>query len=324
MWKPLLFILLLFSLFSCGATNDDKLKDAILDAEIALGSSNCQYAIDVLETYGRVKTNALYLKTLASAYACRAGYSTPKFFSSDLTLAASLPPLGGLSLFSTSGVTVTNPLQNDPSFIDLQTAINILLYAGGIASTTEPTVAERAKYFSSDQAGDINSQLLFMELVQMGKYLRVYGNGSATGIKGSGAASNSCFTSYSNAPGAVQAVIPAFPGACKSIASSHAQLIGSLSPATTRKTRLCHGVILLNGMFDLLPSVVGAASGGSLTSISAMTAAISGAKTALLVLDSGIGSVLTTVNQSTCEDNAVVTVPNIESYFAGMMESVFL
>lgn len=312
-------------LFSCGKNADDKLNEALLDAQIALGSGDCQHAIDTLEVHGRVNTNAHYLKTLASAYACRAGYSTPTFFTSDLALTATPPPLGGMTKYSTSSVSVSAPLQNDSMFSDLQTAINILLYAGNISSTAEPTAANRAKKFNSTDAGEINSQLLFMELVQLGKYMRYYGNGSASGVKGSGTATgnNKCFTSYSNAPAAVQAAIPGFPGACKSIASSHVETVSTIT-AATRKTRLCQGVVLLNGIFDLLPSVVGAASGGSLAAVSGLTAALTVAKNALLVLDPTVGTVLLTVSQSSCEDNTVVTVPNIESYFAGMMESVFL
>ena len=65
MMKSLLFILLSLSLYSCGATNDEKLAEVILDAQIALGSSDCQHAIDALEAYGRVNTSAHYLKTLS-------------------------------------------------------------------------------------------------------------------------------------------------------------------------------------------------------------------------------------------------------------------
>lgn len=326
MLKSVLFILISLSLFSCGTTTDEKLKEVIMDAQIALGASNCQYAIDVLEGHGRVNRSAAYLKTLSSAYACRAGYSTPTFFSSDLPLTATPAPLGGTTLYSTSSVTVTNPLQDDTSFIDLQTAIDILLYAGGVTATTNPTTTERAKYFTSDEAGEINSQLLFIELVQLGKYLRVYGDGSATGLKGSGAAANNCLTNYNNADPKVKIAIQASGLTCASLASSHTQLADTLS-ATTRKTRLCHGVVLLNGVFDVLPSVIGAATGGSLGAMSGVTAAVTLAKTTLTGLPGltvDLTNVMATMNQTKCEDNTFVSVSELESFFAGMMESVFL
>ena len=324
MLKWTLFLLMLFSLLSCGSSTDEKVTEAILDAQIALGSSDCQHAIDTLEGIGRQNKNAHYLKTLSSAYACRAGFSTPTFFTTDLPVTATPVPLGGTTLYSTSKVSVQTPLENDPTFIDLQTAISILLYAGGLAATTEPTATERAKYFASDAAGDINSQLLYMEMVQLGKLMRVYGNGSASGDKGSGASGNKCFTDYANAPLAVKAAIPSFPGACKVTNDPSSQLASSISPASTRKTRLCQGVVLLNGILDLLPSVLSAATGGSLSAVSGVTTAVSTAKTALLALDPGVGSVLTTINQTNCEDNSIVTVSNIESYYAGLMESIFL
>ena len=324
MLKSVLFILFSLSLFSCGTSTDEKLKEVILDAQIALGSSNCQYAIDVLESYGRQARSAVYLKTLASAYACRAGYSTPTFFTSDLPLTSTHAPLGGTTIYSTSGVTVTNPLQDDTSFVDLQTAINILLYAGGISSTTNPTTTERAKYFTSDEAGEINSQLLFMELVQLGKYMRVYGNGSATGLKASGVpAGNKCFTDYTSAHAGVFGTLVAANGTCKVNNSPHTQLAASLA-AATRKTRLCHGVVLANGMFDVIPSVVGAATGGSLSAASGITTAITALKAAVTGADSTTTNVFATINQTKCEDNGFVTVGNIETYFAGMMEYLFL
>jgi hypothetical protein len=341
MLKSLLFILISFSLLSCGATSDEKLNEVLLDAQIALGSNDCQHAIDVLEANGRVNNHAHYLKTLASAYACRAGYSTTTFFSTDMSLTATPPPLGGMSLYSTSSIAVTSPFQTDARFEDLQKAINILLYAGGIPSTKEPTANERAKYFSSDEAGDINSQLLYMELVQLGKYMRHYGNGSSTaganGLKGTGSASNKCFTSYDNSP--LKADINLLPGTftCRSSNSSHAELQGpvagiggsaGINPASTRKTRLCHGLVLLNGVFELLPSVVGAASGGSLAAVSGLTLVIDGIKTILVAADTSLNMstnvTLTTINQSVCEDDTAVSVANIESYFFGMMESIFL
>ena len=122
------------------------------------------------------------------------------FLPSDLSLTATPAPLGGTTIYSTSGATVSNPLENDTSFDDLQTAINILLYAGNLSATTEPFATNRALKFSSDEAADMNSQLLFMELVQLGKYMRVYGNGNSLGVKGAGnPLLNTCFTTYTDA-----------------------------------------------------------------------------------------------------------------------------
>lgn len=328
MLKRSVIFLCLILLFSCGKNVDEKTADAVLSANIALSKGDCQVAIDTLEGNGRVNDNAAYLKTLSSAYACRAGYSTVTFFANDISLTPSPAPLGGTTLYSTSKVTIQNPLQNDASFRDLQKAIDILLYAGGIASTTEPTVAERAKYFTALEAGDINAQLMYMILVQMGKYMHVYGNVSAAGVKG-GAGGSQCFTDYPNVDltdpgrnGNVTAALAANPGACKVKNSSHAQTDSTLISATTRKTRLCQGVVLLNGFFNVLPGVVASASGSLATAISGSTAAVNAAKTALTTAYPGIGAVTTTINQSACEDNSIVPIRDLESYFAIMFESV--
>ncbi len=321
--KLILYLFIFLMIFSCGKTNDQVLQDAILSANIYLSTSNCQKAIEVLENHGRANTNANYLKTLSAAYACRAGFSTVEFFASDLAITATPAPLGGTSIYSTSYDSTANPFEFETRFRDMQTAINILLYAGGIDSNTEPTVSERAKHFTSDEAGEINSQLLYLLLAQLGRYMHVYGNGSAAGVKGGGALANDCFANYEDTAAAVQVALAALPGACKVTNSAHTQLDEATVAAATRKRRMCHGVVLLNGMFDVLPGVVASAAGGSLAAISGVTAAITAAKAALTAAVPGIGAVLTTVNQSYCEDDSIVSDTNLENYFALMMEGIF-
>lgn len=323
MFRPILFAFLSLLLFSCGKNADEKTADAILSANISLSKSDCQAAITTLEENGRVNNSAAYLKTLASAYACRAGYSTTVFFSDDLSKAVSPAPLGGTATFSTSQKTFQNPLQNDASFIDLQTAIDILLYAGGIALTTEPTTTERKKYFSTLEVGDIDALLLYMEFVQLGRFLYVYGNSSALGVKGGGNSGNNCLTSYSNAPAPVKAALIASGLTCNSINSSNSQLDGTLT-ASTRKTRLCQGVVLLNGVLALLPSLVSSVLPASQQD-AANTAldSVTTAKALLVTLDPSIGQVLSTQSQAACEDDSIVSVSSIESYYAGLFESVF-
>lgn len=327
MFKNLILVSLLFALFSCGKNADEKTTEAILSANIALGKSDCQTAIDVLEANGRVNRNAAYLKTLASAYACRAGYSTVTFFTSDFAKTATPAPLGGTTKYSTSSAAVASTLQNDSSYKDLETAIDILLYAGGIDSTTEPTAAERAKHFTSSEAADINSQLLYMVLVQLGRYGYFYGDSSGTGVKGSGPGANTCFTSYVSATNAVKAALTAAAGTCTNIttdAASHPQLSNALT-ASTRKTRLCQGVVLLNGVFALLPAVVASvfSNPADQAAVNAAITVLNAAKTALIAADSTTSVVANTLNQSVCEDNSVVSVSNIESYFGLMFEGSF-
>lgn len=328
MLKRFIFILTSVLLFSCGKSVDEKTASAVLSANIYLSKGNCQSAINVLEANGRVDRDAHYLKVLSSAYACRAGFSAVTFFASDLALTGSPAPLGGTTLYSTSLTTSSSPLDSDDSFRDLQTAIDILLYAGGIPATRDPTASERARYFTSDEAGEINSQLLFMMFAQLGKYMHVYGNGDALGKKGAGVpAGNKCFTSYLEAKiindPEVNLVLNALPAACvPGAVSSHTELATSVA-AATRKTRLCQGVVILNGILNTLPSVVASASGQLATQGAVIEAAAGGARTALTTAYAAIGDVSSTINQSICEDNTSVPIGNLEIYFAFLFESIF-
>jgi len=327
MMKPFIYFSVLMMLFSCGKNADQKTADAVLSANIALSKGNCQSAIDVLEENGRVNNNAVYLKTLASAYACRAGYSTLTFFTTDISKTVTPAPLGGTTTYTTSSAAVTTTLQSDASFQDMQTAINILLYAGGISSSTEPTTVERKKYFTTSEVADIDSQLLYMMLVQLGRYGYFYGDSSATGAKGSGSGTNTCFTSYINAHANIKAILGGSGGTCTDVATStsgHAQLVDSVT-AATRKTRLCHGVVLLNNIFVLLPNVVASifSNPADQAAVTAALTAVSNAKTVMTTQDGTTATVSNTLSQAICENDTAVPVGAIEGYFALMFEGAF-
>jgi hypothetical protein len=312
-------MLLVFSV-SCGKSNEQEVKDAILEANNYLSTRQCQPAIDLLESMGRQNRNSYYLKALSSAYACRAGYSTTTFFGTDISKTTSPSPLGGMTTYTSSQVTSTSPLATDSKFKDLQTAIDILLYAGGIGSTTEPTMTERAKYFSAGQAGDINAQLLFMTLVQTGKLMKVYADADASGVKGGGSAGNNCFTNYTTTPAAVQTYIGSGnTGACTVTNSSHSQLAVGVSG---RRARLCQGVVLLNTLIDILPGVIATAGGGDLTTIEDMSTDISAFKTILIAADPSFVATATVMSQANCEADAAITLDTLASYYAVIFESI--
>lgn len=333
MLKHFIIFLTLTMLLSCGKSADEATAEAILTANIALSKGNCQTAITILEANGRINNNAAYLKTLSSAYACKAGYSTLTFFTSDLAKTVmSLPvgPLGGTTTYTTSSAAVVTTLQDDQKFKDLQTAIDILLYAGGIDPTnTDPTSAERAKYFTTSEAADIDSQLLYMVLVQLGRYMYHYGDSSATARKGSGPGVNNCFTTYVGANGDIKTALNALAGTCTAAtAVTHPELSSLLDPAV-RKKRLCQGVVLLNGVFAILPNVVASVYSDPVkkAEVLAAVSTISLAQTALKTFDPTTTTVASTLNQSFCEDASVTTsvsVGNVESYFAMMFEGVLL
>ena len=320
--KSSFLIAVLLLSFSCGKSTEDEIKDNIDSANILLSTRQCQSAIDLLEGMGRQNKNAHYLKALSSAYACRAGYSTTVFFGTDIEKTATPGPLGGMTTYSTSLVSVTNPLTNDSNFRDLQTAIDILLYAGGIPATTEPTTVERAKYFSANQAGDINSQLVFMILVQTGKLLKVYGNTDDAGVKGEGSGLNNCFTDYTATDPLVQAyLLTGNTGACTVANSSHSQLaIG----ASGRRKKLCEGVVLLNNILNLLPSVIATAGGGDLDDIADISAEIEEKKSDLEDIDPDFSPTATVLSQTNCENDTNIDEITLSSYYAVFFESLVL
>lgn len=321
--KITFLIAVLLLSFSCGKDKEQEVKDAILSANIYLSTKQCQPAIDLLESMGRQNQNARYLKTLSSAYACRAGYSTVSFFGDDIKKTVTPSPLGGVTTYNTSVTTSTAPLTDDLNFRDLQTAIDILLYAGGIPTTSEPTSVLRDRYFNANQAGDINTQLVFMMLVQTGKFMKVYADADATGTKGGGSAGNNCFTDYSNLTvGLVQAALAAQQGACTVATSSHSQLKSSNLTVAERRKRLCEGVVLINGVLDILPSVVASVGGSELNGISGLTTDIETGKTALRTAFPAIGSILTVLSQKNCETDPAITTETIESYYAVIVEAL--
>ncbi|MEA9357096.1 hypothetical protein SHI21_12800 [Bacteriovorax sp. PP10] len=318
--KSTFLIAVLMLSFSCGKSKEQEVKDAILSANIYLSTRQCQPAIDLLESMGRQNTNALYLKTLSTGYACRAGYSTTSFFADDISKTATPSPLGGMTTYKTSLVTTTSPLTDDSSFRDLQTAIDILLYAGGIAETTDPSASERAKHFSFNQAGDINSQLAFMMLVQTGKLMKVYADTNAAGVKGGGSGSNTCFTDYTTTDPLVKAyLLTGNTGVCVTDNSSNTQLALGVSD---RRKRLCEGTVLLNNILDILPSVIATAGGGKLDDITTITTQINAKKAALEGIDPDFTPTATVLSQTNCENDSDIDEITLSSYYAVFFESL--
>ena len=321
---PVLTLIFLF-IFSCGKSTDQKIQDAILDANIELSRGGCQDAIDILEAVGRQNKNAQYLKTLASSYACRAGYSTVTFFVDDFPNTASPAPLGGTTTFTLSKTTFQTPLEDDPVFIDIQTAINILLYAGGITSTTEPTASERTKYFTTAELADLNTQLMYLQLTQLGMILKVYGNASSAGVKNSG--TNYCMSDYPSVNAAVKTVLTTNAGTgnhCPNHTQTGNTQINSSVTSATRMRRMCQGVVAFNGFFDSLSAVIASATGNISNIGAAAQAASTIAQTALTAAVPAIGIVKSTLNQTKCENTSNVPAADIESFYAVIMETMLI
>lgn len=326
----ILFFAFLFLFQSCGKDADEKRKEAILEAQIYLSEGQCTKAINVLEAAGRDDLNATYLKTLSSSYACRAGYNTGRFFSDDLALVGnSSSVLGGFTLFSTSDDMTE---ADEESYEDLQTAIDILLYAGGISLTKNPTTARRERNFTSAELQDIHPLLLYYLMAQLGRYLKFYGNADATGEKGRGdtTSTNDCFHEYENISyGATDTdtyLGTGVTGDCNAASSGH----GSLGSGTTPNiARMCQGVVLLNNFLSLVATVVSDIGGDDFNGLGSLDDDLTAAKATILALEPNVGDVLDVLSQSKCEtDNANSTTDAtqndyIQLYFMFLFETLF-
>ena len=85
---------------------------------------------------------------------------------------------------------------------------------------------------------------------------------------------------------------------------------------------MCQGIILVNGILDILPSVVASAGGGDLSVISGLTANITALENALKLANPSIGNTLTVLSQSSCETDPSITTATLESYFAIIFEAL--
>lgn len=249
-------LLLLIVLFSCGSDSSE-VANAVDEANFLLTGRDCAGARSVLDAVGYQATNANYIKAYASTYACEANYSTTSFFANDLgNLSATAGGFfGSLAGFSTSNLMTS---ATDEDFVKLQEAINTLLYAGNVSSSSS---ANRISVFGAKEAGGINVQALYMVLVNFGRWLSYYGNANDSGVKGAGdnVENNNCLFTYNTGGPNFILVNDALDdgagtsGSCNSTNTpySGANDISTGTPATD-KARLCQGVVLFNNFVDLV------------------------------------------------------------------------
>ncbi|MEI8346231.1 MAG: hypothetical protein WCG27_02105, partial [Pseudomonadota bacterium] len=238
--------------------------------------------------------------------------------------------LGGAARFSTSS-SMDDP--DNYKYKDLQQAIDLLLYAGDIDSADNPTVARRANFFSTQESDDINAMLMYLLMVQIGKYTYYYGNSSAGGIKGAGTQANKCFTMYTGinitynigAGDVGGGTLLDFlglsqTGSCDSVTNGHSKLIAPTANATIAK-RLCQGVVLLNNFLDVFPEVVDNVSSTDLDVLKNLKAQI--LKVTSYVKAPDISTVKTVQSQAKCEAENATPFDNLQVYFVFYYEMLF-
>lgn len=304
--KKLVFLLLFLTL-SCGKSTIQETEEAIDVALSHLSEQECDKAIKVLEGIGRQNDNAVYLTTLASAYACRANFNMVSFITDDIprlnTTAAGM--LTSLATLSLSAETTTD----SQTYLDIQTSVSIL--------GTTPTQAERNEKFGARKAGDLGIQMVIMNIVGLGKFLRYYGNASATGVKGAGGATSKCFMNYTYAA-AQSARAVGSVGSCTGNTLGHADL-------TTNK-RKCEGLMLITNIIDTLPNI-DLSNVDSFENISDLSAIVEDFKDIVVTVDSNLTTLMETTSVSSCEtllNGSATERNNMELIYAALLEHYFL
>lgn len=319
-----IFLILIFSVaVSCGKDSDQKRSEGLLSARIKLTNGDYQGAINDLEALGRDPYSADYMSTLASAYAGKAGFSEIKFFGSDLALISATgttSAFGGFARFSTSSM--TDP-DLDAKFNNLQTAINLLLYAGEVSSSSH---ANRSAKFSARDTGNMNTQAMYMITAQLGKLLNYFGNASINGEKGLGTTfTNQCFYQYTDAS-ALTAITYLNTGSLNNICDNgdpgHPDIAGA---SATTISRMCRGVVLMNNYIDLfVNTALGTAT--NLSNLSSLSGTINTyINSSCNVPNAGgvnLGVLCTVKDQDTCESTA--TIAALQVYYAAIFESLML
>lgn len=324
--KFILTFVVSLSLLSCGQSKEVTIDNAILSAQIELSNGNCGEAIKILELLGRENTNADYLRTLASGYACRAGYSTANFFTNDLTSMTGVI-LTDVASFSTSNEGQLSKIQKEQTFIDMQTAIDLLLYAGGLSTYVNPSASLRAAKFSSVEAADIESYLMYLLMAQLGKYMHFYGNTDTAGLKGGGnaASSNVCIGNYDNIANDANdtntdTLLLAGGASCTDATDIGSTFIDDGS-GDNDLAIMCQGVTLMNNFFDVFPSVIGSISGADFSGLSGIATIVDTAKSAITTFRATSAAAIGYTSEERCVTNES-TDTNMQVYFVIMFETL--
>ncbi len=328
MQKLILTLLLIFLSYACA--KKDEVIYAVDEAlyYLSLPDPDCDKAIEILEDVSAEENDYRYIQTLSSAYACRADFSELTLFDEIDTLQAGATSfLNSLTLFSMSPETSAD----SSSYADLKTAINLLLYSGGISSSS---AASRETIFGTTKGGSLNLQALYMMIIQLGKFLHFYGNvDPLTGVKGGGAANtheqgatpSTCIFDYT---GNALTYINGNPltGSCNANADlGHPDLDGGVVNLTTTIRRMCEGMVLLNNIRDVL-NTTNLSSNSSLGDLSTVVGFINTAFDAAELTYPQLSTLIDTNDVSTCETYSATgsNFDELQLYFAVIFETGFI
>lgn len=320
-----IFVLIIFGI-SCAKTTEQKIESAKNEAKYWLSEGKCTKARSVLDDVGEQGDDAVYISLYAATYACQAGYSELDFIANLGSLNAN-SLIGSLASFSSS-----DPADfNHTKFNYLMSAINYILDSAG----STPSTVSREDEFGQVKGTDLSLQALYMIMYGMGKFFAYYGN-AANGLKGQGAAGNVCIGNYIADADIDEYLdndnIPAGTGpinGCDSGNDGHADLKAPVDTALIA-TRLCHGIVLFNNLFDILSNVTLSSNdslgdlGSVSTAVSALFTTAEGAEDLAAGMGVGDGAAVETLksitSQSVCEEQLAL---HHQMYYVILFETNF-
>ena len=194
----LLIAVFLALLISCGHKEEEKLDADLEYMAQLLTEKKCDAALELSDEIiadGKNMDKKEVLSLRASAFACKANYSTSKFYIENLPILASTDIFR--LYFDLATFYNADDIPNSSAYRYMAQAINTLLFPNGLEETSH---AQREQILGKINAQNINDQALFMLLTQIGRYIKYYANfgenSEGNFVKGAGSQSNTCFGSY--------------------------------------------------------------------------------------------------------------------------------
>ena len=104
-------------LISCGESDEQVRKNLMISANIAMGSGDCDKAIELMTSIDKPESDGEFIKILALSYACKAKFNVTTFLTDDLQRFDASGTFNGTTLFSTSDDVIS---ADDEDFTYLQ------------------------------------------------------------------------------------------------------------------------------------------------------------------------------------------------------------
>lgn len=311
-------------LVSCGESEEQTRKNLMISANIAMGSGDCDKAIELMTSIDKPKSDGEFIKILALSYACKAKFNVTKFLTDDLQRFDASGTFNGTTLFSTSDDVTT---AEDVDFTYLQLAMDTILYAGNLDVDEEPTSTKRGEVFSDDELNELEMLLVYLQLIGMGRFFHYYGDANSDGEK------TGCLIQYENVnldAGDFDTILLTGAldlGSCDQTNYTDANIghadLGT--PGDYNVKRLCHGAMIVNNFFHVFPSLLARISGADFDNVAAMENVLRLITQFMETQKAGVSDKVSNVlSQARCELLNKDDDDFLQVYYLFLMEKVFL